>query len=377
MTDEHHADRRSFLKTGAITGTALVAGASAMVQQVVAEDNSKRRPTKGDIAILRFLSAVEQIESDLWQQYAELGGVQDSEIPGLPTGGNTPYTNALNNLDSDMSQYIHDNTEDEFSHHAFLNAYLQFIGAKPVDLSRFATLKGSQAKGANKNKLRLTNLMQLTVDTSWWTRYRSRDFNPDLDPTHVFPQAVASLFTGQHTAIPRTDADTTNPTQIQAIANTAAFHFAFIEVGGTSIYPTLALKVTNPVVLRILLSIGPTETQHFQTWHDKAGNAVSTPLAPLTFGNLTFPNLNASPFGGEDFQTNLIMPEPCPFLSRNFPKVSIIRPVSIDPSIFSAQAVVQAFTADGLFIGQSKAFFDVVGELAEEADEARRRCEVD
>jgi hypothetical protein len=238
-------------------------------------------------------------------------------------------------------------------------------------------LKGSQAKGANKNKLRLTNLMQLTVDTSWWTRYRSRDFNPDLDPTHVFPQAVASLFTGQHTAIPRTDADTTNPTQIQAIANTAAFHFAFIEQGGTSIYPTLALKVTNPVVLRILLSIGPTETQHFQTWHDKADNAVSTPLAPLTFGNLTFPNLNASPFGGQDFQTNLIMPEPCPFLSRNFPKVSIIRPVSIDPSIFSAQAVVQAFTADGLFIGQSKAFFDVVGELAEEAAEARRRCDVD
>jgi hypothetical protein len=253
------------------------------------------------------------------------------------------------------------------------NAYLQFIGAKPVDLSRFATLKGSQATGANKTKLRLTNLMQLTVDTSWWTRYRSRDFNPDLDPTHVFPQAVASLFTGQHTAIPRTDADTTNPTQIQAIANTAAFHFAFIEVGGTSIYPTLALKVTNPVVLRILLSIGPT----FQTWSDKAGNAVSTPLAPLTFGSLTFPNLNASPFGGEDFQTNLIMPEPCPFLSRNFPKVSIIRPVSIDPSIFSAQAVVQALTADGLFIGQSKAFFDVFGELAEEADEARRRCEVD
>jgi hypothetical protein len=120
MTGEHHADRRSFLKTGAITGTALVAGASAMVQQVVAEDDSKRRPTEGDIAILRFLSAVEQIESDLWQQYAELGGVQDSEIPGLPTGGNTPYTNALNNLDSDMSQYIHDNTEDEFSHHAFL-----------------------------------------------------------------------------------------------------------------------------------------------------------------------------------------------------------------------------------------------------------------
>ena len=134
-----------------------------------------------------------------------------------------------------MAQYIHDNTEDEFSHHAFLNAYLQFIGARPVDLSRFATLKGSQATGANKSTLRLTNLMQLTVDTSWWTRYRSRDFNPDLDPSHIFPQAVQGLFSGQHTAIPRTDADTTNPTQIQAIANTAAFHFGFIEVGGSSL----------------------------------------------------------------------------------------------------------------------------------------------
>ncbi len=377
MTEEYQADRRSFLWTGAIAGTALVAGATAMAQQAAADtDASNRPPTKGDIAILRFLSAVEQIESDLWQQYAELGGVQDSEIPGLPTGGNTPYTNALNNLDGDMSQYIHDNTEDEFSHHAFLNAYLQFIGARPVDLSRFATLKGSQATGANKTKLRLTNLMQLTVDTSWWTRYRSRANNPDLDPSFVFPQAVPTLNTGKHPAIPRTDADTTNPTQIQAIANTAAFHFGFIEQGGTSIYPTLALRVTNPVVLRILLSIGPTETQHFQTWHDKAGNAVSDPLAPLTFGSLTFPNLNVPP-GREDFQTNLIMPEPCPFLSRKFPVCSIIRPVSISTRIFGAMAVVQAFTADGLFIGQSDAFFRVVRDLAEDADEATRRCEVE
>src|ERR1700726_2008793 len=173
MTDEHDADRRSFLKTGAIAGTALAAGASGAIAQLA--DSS--RPTKGDVAILRFLSAIEQIESDLWQQYAELGGVQDSEIPGLPTGGNTPYTNALNNLDGDMSQYIHDNTEDEFSHHDFLNEYLESIDAKPVDLSKFATLKGSQATGANKNKLRITNLMLLTVDTSWWTRYRSRDKN--------------------------------------------------------------------------------------------------------------------------------------------------------------------------------------------------------
>jgi hypothetical protein len=376
MTNEHHADRRSFLRTGAIAGTALVAGASAMAQQVAAETDASNRPlTKGDIAILRFLSAVEQIESDLWLQYAELGGVQDNELPGLPTGGSALYTTALNNLDSDMSQYIHDNTEDEFSHHAFLNAYLEFIGAQPVDLSTFATLKGSQATGANKSKLRLTNLMQLTVDTSWWTRYRSRDFNPDLDPSHIFPQAVPTLNSGQHTAIPRTDADLTPKNHIQAIANTAAFHFAFIEVGGSSLYPTLAQRVTHPVVLRILLSIGPTETSHFQTWHDKAGNAVSDPLAPLTDGSLTFPNLNIPPFGGEDFQTNLIMPEPCPFLNRKFPAVSIIRPTSIET--FGARAAVKGLTADGLFIGQTDAFFDQVGRLAREADEATRKCDSD
>jgi hypothetical protein len=379
MTDGHHADRRSFLKTGAIAGTTLVAGATAMAQQVAAADDSKRPPTKGDIAILRLLAAVELIESDLWLQYAELGGVQDSELPGLPTGGNANYTAALNNLDADMSQYIHDNTEDEITHAAFLNAYLVSIGADPVDLSKFATLKSSTATGANQIG-RLTNLMKLTVDTSWWTRYRSRDNNPDLDPLFVFPQAVPSLSGGQFPAIPRTKAEDGPPggppgNHIQAIANTAAFHFGFIEQGGTSLYPTLAQRVTNPVVLRILLSIGPTETMHFQTWHDKAGNAVSDPLAPLTDPSnpaLVFPNLNVSPFGGEDFQTNLIMPEPCPFLNRNFPRCSIIRPTSTET--FGAVATINAFIADGLFIGQSDGFFDFVNKLARKADEATRKC---
>jgi hypothetical protein len=217
--------------------------------------------------------------------------------------------------------------------------------------------------------------MNLTVDTSWWTRYRSRDFNPDLDPNHIFPQVVPTLFAGQFPAIPRTDADLTPQNHIQAIANTAAFHFGFIEVGGSSLYPTLALRVTDPVVLRILLSIGPTETMHFQVWHDKAGNAVSDPLAPLTDPKnpaLVFPNLNVSPFGGQDFQTNLIMPEPCPFLIRTFPRCSIIRPTSIET--FGARATIKAFRDDGLFIGQSKEFFKKVQDLAEDADEATRKC---
>src|ERR1700730_525358 len=371
--DNNQADRRGFLRTGAIAGTALVAGASG----AFAQEAGSSRPTKGDIAILRYLSAIEQNERDLWLQYAETGRAQDRELPRLPTGANVPYTKALNNLDADMSQYIHDNTEDEFSHHAFLNAYLASIGATPVDLSKFQILKGSQATGANKNKLRLTNLMQLTIDTSWWTRYRSRTQNPDID-TPSFQQAVLSLSQGQFPAIPRDDSDITidkTGKHIQAIANTAAFHFAFIEVGGSSLYPTLALSVTHPEVLRILLSIGPTETSHFQTWHDKAGNAFSAPLAPLTDPantKLVFPNLNVSPFGGEDFQTNLIMPEPCPFLNRKFPVVSIIRPTSIKNS--GAVATFKAFKDDGLFIGQKPEFFEVVGRLARDADEATRKC---
>jgi hypothetical protein len=372
MFKEQQSDRRHFLRAGAFAGATLAAGTPRAIAQLA--DSS--RPTQGDVAILRLLSAVEQIEADLWQQYNELGGIQDSEEPS--GSGNVPYTKALQNLDGDMPQYIHDNTDDEFSHFTFLNAYLQFIGAAPVDLSKFQTLKGSQATGANKNKLRLTNLMQLTVDTSWWTRYRSRTENPDLDPSFIFPQAVPTLFKGAHPAIPRTDADTADKNHIQVIANTAAFHFAFIEQAGTSLYPTLALRVTDPVVLRILLSIGPTETMHFQTWSDKAGNAVSDPLAPLTFGDVTFPNLNVPPFpphfGLEDFQTNLIMPEPCPFLSRKFPVVSIIRPVSISSSIFGAAVAIKGFIDDGLFIGQSAAFFKTLHDLAEDADEAVRQC---
>jgi hypothetical protein len=213
--------------------------------------------------------------------------------------------------------------------------------------------------------------MQLTVDTSWYTRYRSRANNPDLDPTFTFPQAIPGLAKGQHPAIPRTDADLSPAPHIQAIANTAAFHFAFIEQGGTSLYPSLAQRVTDPEVLRILLSIGPTETAHFQTWHDKAGNAVNDPLAPLTDPNdptLVFPNLNTTP-GGEDFQTNLIMPEPCPFLSRKFPVCSIIRPTETKGA---AMGAVGALTQDGLFIGQSKEFFELLRDLAEDADEAKR-----
>ncbi|HKS72652.1 MAG TPA: ferritin-like domain-containing protein [Terriglobales bacterium] len=321
--------------------------------------------TKGDAAILRFLAAAEILETDFWVQYNELGGIQDSEVPG--GSGNQAYTSALTVLDTDMAQYIHDNTEDEFTHQNFLNAYLESKGADPVNLDRFKTLPGSLATGSSKT-LRITNLTELTVDTSWWTRYRSRTKNPDFGDT--FPQAIPTLAVGMHTAIPRTDDDTADSNFLQAIANTAAFHFPTIEQGGTSLYPSLAQRVTDPEVLRIVLSIGPTETAHFQTWHDKAGNAPQvTAVDPVTHVSVTFPDLNSPPFGGEDFQTNLIMPEPCPFISRSLPVCSIIRPTE---TAGVAMGVARFLTDMGLFRGQSQEFFAALSDLAEDADEAHR-----
>ena len=360
-------DRRSFMRNGLIVaGATMGAGLLANDTSAFAHDQEERSGalTRGDAAILRFLAAAEILESDLWVQYNELGGIQDKEVPG--GSGSAPYTDALQVLDADMSQYIHDNTEDELTHFEFINAYLASKGADIVNLDRFRTLPGSKATGARQIG-RLTNLMQLTVDTSWWTRYRSRAENPDLDPSFNFAQAIPSLNVGQHPAIPRSDADLTPKDHIQAIANTAGFHFAFIEQGGTSLYPSLAQRVTNPEVLRILLSIGPTETAHFQTWHDKAGNAPA--LTDPTDSSLVFPDLNAPPLGGEDLQTNLIMPEPCPFLNRKFPVCSIIRPTETKGA---AMGALNALTHDGLFIGQSPEFFELLRDLAEDADEATR-----
>ncbi len=355
--------RRSFLRKGLVVGGAGTIGAGLLTGGLslpaFAEAESGGL-TPGDAAILRFLSALEILETDLWQQYNELGGIQDSEVPG--GSGSAAYIAALQKLDMDMPQYIHDNTEDEFTHFTFINAYLVAKGADPVNLDKFRTLPSSKATGAQQIG-RLTNLMQLTVDTSYWTKYRSRTKNPDFGDT--FLPAVPGLLQGQFTAIPRKDADLTPADHIQAIANTAGFHFAFIEQGGTSLYPSLAQRVTHHEVLRILLSIGPTETMHFQTWQDKAGNAPA--LTDPTNG-LVFPDLNAPPFGGEDFQTNLIMPEPTIFLSRKFPPVSIIRPTATKGA---AMGAVNALTADGLFIGQPQEFFDLLHKLAKQADAAR------
>ena len=390
--------RRSFLKNGTVAGAATV-GAGLLAGKTLAfgqEVGADRAPiTKGDIAILRFLQALEQVEEDLWRQYAELGGTQDNEFSGL-TGGNAAYSQALQLLDGDMPQYIHDNTDDEISHARFLANYLESKGAGSADLSHFKVLPSSQADGAVKTAGRLTNLNQLTVDTSFWSRYRSIT-NPDFDAMAKFVQAVPSLNVGKHTAIPRSNSDTdgsvinlNDPTQstftdhLKAIAFTAGFHFAFIEQGGTSLYPALAQHVTNPEVLRILLSIGPSETMHFQTWQDKAGNATPlTDVDPVNNSTVTFSTLSAAQgetdpesLNGDSLQSNLIMPEPTHFLDQKFGPVAIIRPTSI--AFGGAVASVQSFVTDGLFINPKTKKSDTgivqkLMQLAEEADGARRQ----
>jgi hypothetical protein len=364
--------RRTFLQSGLAAGAGV---AAVGLLPAHARDNNNDQGhnndqgqsnhgkiPSGDTAILRFLAAAEIIETDAWQQYNELGGIQDSEVPGGT--GNAAYTAALAVLDEDMAQYIHDNTEDEFTHFSFINAYLMAHGIPALNLDKFRTLPSSAATGAQQIG-RLTNLMQLSVDTSWWTRYRDGTRNPDLGDT--LPQAIPGLMQGQFPAIPRTDADLTPGDHLQAIANTAGFHFAMIEQGGTSLYPQLAQRVNHPEVLRILLSIGPTEAMHFQTWQDKAGNAP--PLTDPTNG-LVFPDLNATntpPFGAEEFQTNLIMPEPTAFLDRKFPACSIVRPTATQGA---AMGVVKFLTQTGLFVGQSADFFAAMTQLAMAADAA-------
>jgi len=358
--------RRSFLKGLGIAGATLSAGALLGTESSAQATQSRDRLSKGDAALLRFAAAAEIIEADLWEQYNELGGIQ---------GGNPAYIAALSNLDGDMAQYISDNTDDELSHAAFLNAYLISKGEQAVDLEPFRNLPSSQATGA-KNKGRLTNLLKLNVDLSWYTRYRSGK-NPDFGVKFKGPFTIEN-----QPAIPLNDNDTppnqdqpvppTSPDQsrMQAIANTAGFHFAFIEQGGASLYPTLAFKATDPEVLRILISIGGVEIDHFGLWHDKAGNAVAQPLAGVTDPKtgLTFPDLNAR--NSELDQTNLILPEPCEFISKSLPPCSVIRPTLTQNG--GAVATIKAFTDDLLFLGQSPAFFSLVHRLAIEADSVRR-----
>jgi hypothetical protein len=317
------SNRRSFLKKGALAGGAVAVGAGLIASDTRAfGEESGGSLTKGDAAILRFALAAELIEADLWTQYAELGGLTPGQLPleTLPTPPLNSYQAAFLNLDGDGPQYISSNTLDEVSHAAFLNAYLESKGAESINFDRFRTLQGSQATGSTGIG-RLTNLMHLNVDTSWFIRYRSAT-NPDFGAT--FPQALTIT---NHTAIPITDADFTDPNHIQVIANIAAFHFGYIEQGGSSLYPALGRKASSLEVLKITQGIGGDEIAHFLEWVDFAGNGVQAPVAPVTDpqSGFTFPNFflplnpNAPPSAANPnnplIQPSLIFPVPCEFIN--------------------------------------------------------------
>ena len=362
-------DRRSFMKNGLLAGGAATVGAGLLANATSARAQDWKDGgslDKGDIAILRFLAAAEIIESDLWIQYAELGGIGDNPPVEIdPKQTMNPYQAALSNLDGDGPQYITSNTLDEISHATFLNAYLESKGADPVNFDEFRILQGSQATGA-QDIGRLTNLMHLNVDTSWYVRYRSAT-NPDFGAT--YPQAVKI---NNRTAIPVTDADFNNANRIQVIANTAAFHFGYIEQGGSSLYAIMSQKARHPEVLKIALGIGGDEIAHFLEWVDFAGNGVQAPVAPVTDSGLTFPDFFANPplKPASLVQPSLIFPVPCEFISPNLPHVSIIRP--LDDRFGGAVATIASFTADGLFFGQSKKFLATLEAMAVEADAAHR-----
>jgi len=333
-------------------GAAAVGAASVLPFKAAWADHGTKtqqplRISDSDAAILRFLAAAELLETDLWQQYTEFTNVD------------SPYTDALEAIDDDMPPYIEQNTADEFSHQNFLNAFLAKVHKQPVNLEPFRTLPGSPV--APVQAPRLTNLMNLNVDTSWFVRYRNSG-NPDFGDT--FGQAVNIV---NRPAIPVQNQALYTPNQIQAIANTAAFHFAMIEQGGSSLYDALSLKCSTLLALRIVTSIGGTEVAHFEIWNDKAGDAP-----PVDSGDgLVFPDLNQNPAT----TTNLVMPQPCKFISEDLPLCSIIRPTSI--GLAGATAAVQFLTATGLFDGQSNAFFHTLSSLAAAADRAVRRCDED
>lgn len=355
-------DRRSLLQKGAMAAGAATVGAAFVGGETLAFGQSTGSSlTKGDINILRFLAAAELIESDLWTQYAELGGLT-SGVPVEVDQNQTlnGYQAALSNLDGDGPQYITSNTIDEISHANFLNGYLESKGADPVNFDEFLTLQGSRASGA-QNIGRLTNLMHLNVDTSWFIRYRSAT-NPDFGAT--FPQAITIT---NRTAIPITDADFGDANHIQVIANTAAFHFGFIEQGGSSLYQALGRKVSSEEVLKITQAIGGDEIAHFLEWVDFAGNGVQQPIAPVSDQGLTFPDFFTK---GPLFQPSLIFPVPCEFISSKLPHCSVIRPTG--DGFAGAQAAVTSLTADGLFVGQQPKFLKLIKQMATDADAAVR-----
>lgn len=330
--------RRSFLSIGAAATTAMLMGGLS----AHAEIPSPSSVTPDDIAVLTFLAAAELVEDDLWQQYCELAV------------GNPGFHRALKKIDPALVQYICDDRDDERSHANLINGFLKAIGQTPVNLDPFRTLPSVNVKGAEKRG-RLTNLRHLTVDTSWYLRYRSSQ-NPDFGAT--FPQ-IATIV--NRATVPTSQEAEDGEEDLREIAEAAAFHFAAIEQGGSSLYASLYTKVSNLDVLRILTSIGPTEVYHFATFQTSLENIVAVEDG----ATLQIPDLRSKP----DL-SQAVMPEPCQFLDTSLPGCSVIRPSSTEKA--GAVAAATGLVKSGLFLGQSTAFLNAVVALATAADAAKR-----
>jgi hypothetical protein len=323
---------------GAAAAVGLVSDAVVSAAPAIAADPTiDAEVTPRDVAILKFLAAAELIETDLWQQYAELAQ------------GNPGFAEALEQIDDDLGIYTVDITEDELSHAEFINAFLESIGEEPVSLAQFATLQPPQVTGLEQVG-RLTNLTDLTIDTSYYTRYRSVE-NPDFG---FQPPQIATI--RGRPAIPTSDS--LNDEQLSAIAQTAAFHFPSIEQGGTSLYDQFVPFVTNKDVLRIVSSIYATEAIHYAIFRDTLTGVTGFNSGD---GTLVIPDLTEG-----KLESNRVMPRPCDFLSLDLPKCSVIRPSSQAKA--GAQATATALKLSGLFIGQSPAFFHALAVLAHAAD---------
>ena len=343
------AGRRAFLTKGAMLGATTLAAAAGGSRSALAQFAGAFGPidrdavTPGDIAILRFLAAAELVEDDLWQQYCELAV------------GHPAYNRALRRIDPSLIRYICDDRDDERSHAALINAFLVAIGEEPVNLDGFRTLPSVDAEGAD-TRGRLTSLTNLTVDTSWYLRYRSAE-NPDFGAT--FPQLVDIRNR------PTVPVGQSRGAGIQAVAHSAAFHFAAIEQGGSSLYCSLIPRASSLDVLLILAAIGPTEVYHFSAFH----KSLEGLFAWKTGDGLAFPDLRRM--------------RTCPRPSSPSRRASC---AATSPSARSSGRATRptpgrwprpGLAQSGLFEGQSQAFFDAVGALAAAATPPTHRAVTD
>lgn len=331
--------RRSLVK-GALAGAAVVGlGGLSRTMPALAASSEAPEVTAGDVAILRFLAAAELIETDLWVQYCELAK------------GNKAYGEALNLIEDELVTYTCDVAGDEQSHADFINGFLSANGHAPVNLDAFRTLPSSKATGARQIG-RLTNLMHVTVDTSWYLRYRDTG-NPDFGAK--YPQFVDIV---DKPLIPLSNEKLTKK-QMQLIANSAAFHFCATEQGGSSIYPTMIPKATNLDVLRILTGIGPSEAYFFCSFHQSLEG-----LPAISGDGLVFPDVKKNDIGAHH------IPHPCKFIDPELPLACVVRPGRVPNG--GAVHLFQAGIKSNLFRGQTDKFFDTVMGLAVAADAATR-----